>query len=290
MTVSLLIYAWAAQSESQRHGEPKTTASQHAVERQRSLRGRVECELWGMSSMRLNLASLSAGAAEVTVAVAGCCCSVSGGLLACNKLRACTLCPSCECLIYRSVEMFMNMSWILQTHLFKGDLGRVDDVGAIPPVAGVLLVPEDEGDVGGGAVGRLVPLSGEGDPGPCSPAFLHHHVQHLLLRPQAMAFWAQAAPGDLHVLCAAVHDLLQGHWQVVHHLFALTPAGSTIVTGEPVNVAEGEPPEGVEQIVLALKVGAKEEIKVVCEGSMGVAVEMVVERFALSCRNPIFKA
>lgn len=256
-----------------------------------TLRGRVECEPWGLSSVRLNLASLSAGAAEVTVAMAGCCCSVRGGLLAWCKLGACTLCPSWQCLISRSVEMFRNLSWILQTHLFEGDLGRVDDVGAIPPVVGVLLVPEDEGDVGGGAAGRLVPLSGEGDPGPRSPAFLHHHVQHLLLGPQAVAFWAQAASGDLHVLRAAVHHLLQGHRQVVHHLFALTPAGPAIVAGEPVDVAEGEPPEGVEQIVFAVKVGAEEEIEVVREGSLGVAVEMVAEHFALSCtRNPIFKA
>lgn len=182
----------------------------------------------------------------------------------------------------------MNVGWIVQTHLFKGDLGGVDNVGAIPPVAGVLLVPEDEGDVGGGAVGRLVPLPGEGDPGPRSPAFLHHHVQHLLLGPQAMAFWAQAASGDLHVLRASVHHLLQGHRQVMHHLFALTPAVSAVVA---VNVAEGEPPEGVEQIVFAVKVGAEEEIVVVREGSLGVVVEMVAEHFALSCtRNPIFKA
>lgn len=180
---------------------------------------------------------------------------------------------------------------VLQTHLFEGDLGCVDDVGAIPPVVGVLLVREDEGDVGGGAVGRLVPLSGEGDAGPGSPALLHHHVQHLLLGPQAVTFWAQAASGDLHVLGAAVHHLLQGHRQVVHHLFALTPAVCAVVAGEPVHVAEGEPPEGVEQIIFAVKVGAEEEIKVVREGGVGVAVELVAEHFALSCtRDAVFKA
>lgn len=184
----------------------------------------------------------------------GCYSSVSGAL----SVDAWTLGPPCEGLIE-----YRLMSWILQTHLFQGDLGRVDDVGAIPPVAGVLLVPEDEGDVGGGAAGRLVPLSGEGDPGARPPAFLHHHVQHLLLGPQAMAFWAQAASGDLHVLGAAVHHLLQGHQQVVHHLLALPPAVSAVVAGEPVDVAEGEAPEGVEQIVFAVKVGAEEGIKVV---------------------------
>lgn len=63
-----------------------------------------------------------------------------------------------------------------QTHLFEADLGCVNDVGAISPVLGVLLVPENEGDVGRGAVGRLVSLPGESDLGPRSPAFLHHHV------------------------------------------------------------------------------------------------------------------
>lgn len=35
--MSLLISAWAGQSESQRHGEPKTAASLRGADRQRSL-------------------------------------------------------------------------------------------------------------------------------------------------------------------------------------------------------------------------------------------------------------
>ena len=204
--------------------------------------------------------------------------------------------------------MFRNKSSLVnpdvnasqKTHLFKGDLGREDDVGAVSLVLGVLLVPEDEGDVGRGAVGRLVPLPGEGDPGARLPALLHHHVEHLLFGPQAAAVGVEAAAGDLDVLGAAVHHLLQGHQQVVHHLVALqTPLASPqagVVAGRPVHVAEGEAPEGVEQVVL-VGLGAEEDVKVVGaveeggEGGVGVAVEVIAETLALARHwHPIFKA
>lgn len=152
----------------------------------------------------------------------------------------------------------------------------------------MLLVPENEGDVGGGAVGRLVPFPGEGDLGTGLPAFLHHHVQHLLLCPQTAAVRVEAAAGDLHVLGAAVHHLVEGHQQLMHHFFALqpplAPAQTAILAREPAHVAEGEPPEWVEEVVLGIEV---EEVKVVRaveeggEGGVRVTVEIIAENFAL---------
>ena len=176
-----------------------------------------------------------------------------------------------------------------KTHLFEGDLGGEDDVGAVSLVLVVLLVPEDEGDVGRGAVGRLVPLPGEGDPGARLPALLHHHVQHLLFGPQAAAVGVEAAARDLDVLGAAVHHLLQGHQQVVHHLVALqtplAPPQAGVVAA--VHVAEGEAPEGVEEVVF-VGLGAEEDVEVVGaveeggEGGVGVAVEVIAETLALA--------
>lgn len=105
VTATLLIYAWAGQTESQRHGEPKNhgLSARHGGSLQHTQRRSVKCELWGLSSMRLYLASVSAGAAEVTKALAGCCCSVSGGVCqpAVNWGGGSTLCPSCDHLIDR---------------------------------------------------------------------------------------------------------------------------------------------------------------------------------------------
>lgn len=180
-----------------------------------------------------------------------------------------------------------------KTHLFQGDRGGVDDVGAVPLVLGVLLVPEDEGDVSGGVVGRLVPLPGEGDLGPRLPAFFHHHVQHLLLGAQAAPVGVEAAAGDLHVLGAALHHLVQGHQQVVHHLVALQPplaSSQAAAVGDPAHVAEGEPPEGVEELFFAVVVVAKEDVEVVGaveeggEGGVGIGVEVVAGDVALARR------
>lgn len=176
--------------------------------------------------------------------------------------------------------------WRIQTHLFEGDLGRVENVGAVSLVLVVLLVPENEGDVGGGAVGRLVPFPGEGDLGARPPAFLHHHVQHLLLRPQAAAVWVEAAAGDLHMLSAALHHLVQGHQELVHHLFALQPPLApgqiaAVLGREPAHVAEGEPPERVEEVVLGVEVEEVKVVRAIEEGGVGVALEIVAENFAL---------
>lgn len=177
---------------------------------------------------------------------------------------------------------------MIQTHLFEGDLGRVENVGAVSLVLVVLLVPENEGDVGGGAVGCLVAFPGEGDLGARPPAFLHHHVQHLLFCPQAAAVGVEATARDLNVLGAAVHHLVQGHQQLVHHLFALqpplAPAQTAILAWDPAHVAEGEPPERVEEVVLGVKV---KEVKLVWaveegrEGGVGIALEIIAENFAL---------
>jgi len=177
-----------------------------------------------------------------------------------------------------------------QTHLLEGDLGREDDVGAVSLVVRVLLVPEDEGDVGGRAVGRLVSLPGEGDLGPRFPAFLHHHVQHLLLGAQAAApVGVEAAAGDLHVLGAPLHHLVQGHQQVVHHLVALQPPlASPRAVGEPARVAVGEPPEGVEGVLLGVVVVAEEDVEVVGaveeggEGGVGIRVGVTAGTVALA--------
>lgn len=186
------------------------------------------------------------------------------------------------------------------SHLFEGDLGCEDDVGALSLVLWVLLVPENEGDVCRGVVGRLVSLPGEGDLGPGFPAFLHHHVEHLVFRPHAAPVGVEAAAGDLHVLGAAVHHLVKGHQQVVHHRLALqAPLASpqpALVAGEPTQVAEGEPSEGVEEVIFAITVVAKEDVEVVGaveeggEGGVGVAGEIIAESVALACQwHSIFK-
>lgn len=177
----------------------------------------------------------------------------------------------------------------MNTHFFKGDLGDVYDVGAISLVAWVVFIPEDEGDVCGAAAGRLVSLPGEGDPGSCFPALLHHHVQHLLFGPQAAAVGVEATTGDLHLLRAALHHVVQGHGQVVHHGVSLQPLlafpHAGLVAGEPAQVAEGELPEGVEQVVFVVAV-ASEDVKVVRVveegGKCGVGV-VVAEQVALAC-------
>lgn len=115
--------------------------------------------------------------------------------------------------------MFHKISFILTdglfsltfkhlTHLFKGDAGCEDDVGAVSLVLRVLLVPENEGDVCRGVVGCLISLPGEGDLGSCLPAFLHHYTEHLFFCSQAAAIRVQAAAGDLHMLRAALHHLI----------------------------------------------------------------------------------
>lgn len=196
---------------------------------------------------------------------------------------------------YRPLICFiMFLMAMHQTHLFKGDLGRVDEVGALSLVLRMLLVPENEGDVCGGAVGGLVPLPGEGDLGSRFPAFLYHHIQHLLFCSQGAAVWVEAAAGNLHMLGAALHHLLQGHQQVVHHHFALQAPRAfpqaTLGACRPAHVAEGEPSEGVEEVVVALFV-AKEDVEVVRaieeggEGGVGVAVEIAAENVA-----SVFKA
>lgn len=92
------------------------------------------------------------------------------------------------------------------------------------------------------------------------------------------------------MLCAAMHHILQGHLQVVHDLFALQPplasSQPAVVAVEPTHVAEGEPSEGVKEIIFAVKVRA-EEVKLVRaleegrEGGVGVTVEIIAENFAL---------
>lgn len=67
----------------------------------------------------------------------------------------------------------------------------------------------------------------------------------------------------------------------------LASSQTSLGTGEPTHVAEGEPPEWVEQVIVAVIV-AKEDVKVVGsmeeggEGGMGVTVEMTGERVALA--------
>lgn len=92
VTVTLLIYVWAGRSESQRQSEPKKrclsaclvqaeeSAAHIVVERESQVRfvGAVGAGA-KFSSRSL---SRSAGAGEVTEALAGCCCAVSWGLSA----------------------------------------------------------------------------------------------------------------------------------------------------------------------------------------------------------------
>lgn len=94
-----------------------------------------------------------------------------------------------------------------------------------------------------------------------------------------------------------MHHLLQGHQQVVHHLVTLQPplasSQPALVASEPAHVAEGEPSEGVEEVVFAVEVRAKEEVKVVwaVEGGMGVTLEVIAENFALARHwHSIFKS
>lgn len=157
----------------------------------------------------------------------------------------------------------------------------------------MVLIPENEGDVCRRAVEGLIPLPGEGDPGPGLPAFLHHNVQHLLLGSQASAVGVEAAACDLYLLCAAMHHLVQGHRQVVHHGLArqvpcaLPQAG--LVTGEATQVSEGGSPEGVEKVFVGIGVAAEEDVEVVRvveeggEGGVGVVLEILAENVALAC-------
>lgn len=177
-----------------------------------------------------------------------------------------------------------------QTHLLECDLGREDDVGAVSLVLRVLFVPEDEGDVCRGVIRRLVSLSWEGDLGPRFPSFLHHHVEHLLLGSHAASVGVEATTCDLHMLGAALHHLLQGHQEVVHHFVALqTPLASpALALVEPSDVTEGEAPEGVEEVFFAVGFIAEEDVEVVGaveeggEGGVGVGVEVVAESVALA--------
>lgn len=95
VTATLLICAWVGRGESQRRSEPKKLPLFLPC------RGRGVCSThssWegsvirGGSQHRLNLDSAalshSAGAGEVTKALADCCCSVSGGLSAHCKVGA----------------------------------------------------------------------------------------------------------------------------------------------------------------------------------------------------------
>lgn len=100
VTATLLIRVWASGSESQRRREPNkknTAASLPAWQRQRSLQQHIvvesQVQFVGAVSTApwLNLApapSRSAGADEVTEALAGCCCSASRGLPAHCELGA----------------------------------------------------------------------------------------------------------------------------------------------------------------------------------------------------------
>lgn len=178
-------------------------------------------------------------------------------------------------------------------HLFKGDLGCVHNIGPISLVVWVILIPENKGDVCRGAVEGLIPLPGEGDPGPGLPPFLHHNVQHLLLGSQAPAIRVEAAACDLHLLCAAVHHLFKGHRQVVYHgLARQAPRAlpqASLITGEATQVGEGGLAEGVEEVVIGIRVTAEEDVEVVRvveeggEGGVGVVLEIVAENVSLAC-------
>lgn len=179
------------------------------------------------------------------------------------------------------------------SHLFEGDLGCVDNVAAPSLVLRVLFVPEDEGDVGRGVVGCLVSLSGEGDLGPGLPALLYHHIQHLVFGSHRAAVRVESTAGDLDVLGAALHHVIQAHRQVVHHGIALqtplTSSQAALVAGEASQVAERELSERVEKIFLAVEVAAEEDVKVVgaVEGGevgMGIAVGIVAENVGLTCQ------
>lgn len=98
VTATLLIYVWAARSESQWQSEPKERClSAWLVEAEVSAAHIVverESRVWFVGAVsteaKFSCCSLShsAGADEVTEALADCCCSVSGGPSAHCKLGA----------------------------------------------------------------------------------------------------------------------------------------------------------------------------------------------------------
>ena len=68
---------------------------------------------------------------------------------------------------------------MFRSYLFQRNLGRVLEVAALPLEEHVRLVPDDEHNVGGDLVGRLVALSLERDLGAALPARLHVDGEHL---------------------------------------------------------------------------------------------------------------
>lgn len=94
--------------------------------------------------------------------------------------------------------------------------GSVHQVVAVPLVQAVRLLPHDEHNVGGDASRDLVALLGEGDLGARLPAGPHVDAHHLVLL-GAHAAGADHLPADLHLLGAALVELLERKPQVVLH-------------------------------------------------------------------------
>jgi len=170
----------------------------------------------------------------------------------------------------------------------------------------VRLVLDDEHDVGGYRVGRLVALAGEGDLGALLPAPLDLDGEDLVLVAHGPAVRVESLAGDLHPLGAAVEHLLQGDPQLVVDgwvllapllLLLLLPLAAhpyVLLAGEPVDVEAGEGAEGIAavhlHVVVAAPVGLapEEHLKGVGapeergEGGVWVPVEGVGEVGALA--------
>lgn len=136
----------------------------------------------------------------------------------------------------------------------------------------VWLVLDDENNVGGNGVGRLVSLPREGDLGPFFPAPLDLNREDLVLSAHGPAVRIEPFAGDFHPLGAAVEDLLQGDPQFVDDGRVLLPAllapePHMSIPGEAVQVKAGEGAEGVVSvhlhvlIVSAVGFTSKEDIE-----------------------------
>lgn len=163
----------------------------------------------------------------------------------------------------------------------------------------VRFVLDDEDDVSGNGVGRLVAFPWECDLCPLLPASLDLNGEDLILRSHGPAVWVQPFAGDFHSLGAAVEDFFQGDPQFMHDggvlLPTLLPAKAHVaVPREAVHVEAGEGAKGVVPIhihvlvVSSVGFAPKEHLERVGatkksgKGGMRVSMEGVGEVGALS--------
>lgn len=185
-------------------------------------------------------------------------------------------------------------------HLSQAHANWIHNVGPFPPEVRVWLVLDDEHDVGGDRVRRLVPLPRKRDLGSFLPSPLDLDGEDFVLVAHGPPVRIHPLARDFHPLGAAVENLFQGDPQLVDDRWVLLPpllaaqADVAVPPGEAVQVEAGERTEGVVPVHLhvlvvpAVGFTAEEHLEGVGpaeeggEGGVGIAMKGVGEGTALS--------